>query len=172
MRIPLVALVLLVVAVGCSKNPPEDQSTESATTPTANDAAFVDAATAYETLRAALAQDDLEKSKLAASAAAKAARASLPKAGTQKANLEAMAQAADAIAAAPDLTAQRREFGELSRHLISLMVAVPSLQKSRFVFSCPMAKGYKKWVQVKKKMENPYMGQEMLECGSESEWKV
>jgi threonine/homoserine/homoserine lactone efflux protein len=35
------------------------------------------------------------------------------------------------------------------------------------VFECPMAKGYKRWVQPTDELENPYMGQEMLTCGSE-----
>jgi hypothetical protein len=33
-----------------------------------------------------------------------------------------------------------------------------------------MAKGYKKWVQVSEAVSNPYMGSEMLECGTEAEF--
>ena len=51
------------------------------------------------------------------------------------------------------------------------MLAEPSHKKGRYVFYCPMVKGYQKWVQVDKKISNPYMGTRMLECGAKSDWK-
>jgi hypothetical protein len=33
-----------------------------------------------------------------------------------------------------------------------------------------MAQGYQKWVQRTETIENPYMGQSMLACGSKATW--
>ena len=184
-RIHLVAaLALGVVLSGCSKESSSSTSSKpepatvakSASTqgddPAASASAYAATTTSYDSLRDALAKDDLEKSKSAATGLAKAARAAAASSGSNKAHLEGIAEAADKVAGGTDLAEQRQAFGDASKHLITLMVAVPALQKSRFVFMCPMAKGYKKWVQEKEKMENPYMGQKMLECGSKTEWKV
>ncbi len=72
-----------------------------------------------------------------------------------------------------DLVKARAAFGELSRAVVAVVAADPSLQPGRFLFQCPMAKGYQRWVQLEEKMANPYMGKRMLECGEVvSVWKV
>lgn len=76
--------------------------------------------------------------------------------------------AAEGLARAADAAQARPHFSELSRILVGLSVADPRLQEDLHVFSCPMADGFNKWVQPSKKLENPYMGQEMLTCGSSS----
>ena len=40
-----------------------------------------------------------------------------------------------------------------------------------FVFQCPMAAdfGFDLWVQTDRQLENPYMGQSMVECGMPAE---
>ena len=84
-----------------------------------------------------------------------------------------LASAADALAKLPaeDLAALREQFGEVSKELVTIIAQTPALQEGRHVFTCPMAKGYQKWVQREAKMANPYMGKKMLECGSASDWK-
>ena len=58
----------------------------------------------------------------------------------------------------------------MSRALIAVLSAEPSLQQGRHVYECPMAKGYKKWVQVSEGVSNPYMGTDMLQCGTEADF--
>ena len=128
----------------------------------------------YEDVRRALAADDV---------AAAHERAVALKRSTDALNAETAApppQAAALAAAAgglvlgeSDLVKARAAFGELSRAVVAVVAADPSLQPGRFLFQCPMAKGYQRWVQLEEKMANPYMGKRMLECGEVvSVWKV
>jgi hypothetical protein len=125
----------------------------------------------YETLRAALARDAVAEAPSGASAIAKASRAA---AGTgtpeQKPRWEALAAAADKLQALPasDADAVRKGFGEVSRALVALLAADPALAEGLHVFKCPMAQGYQKWVQSDPKLANPYMGSQMLTCGSKT----
>jgi len=68
-----------------------------------------------------------------------------------------------------DADAVRRAFGDVSRAVVALLAAEPSLQQGRHVFECPMAQDYKKWVQPTAELSNPYMGTRMPTCGSESD---
>jgi len=65
---------------------------------------------------------------------------------------------------ASDLAALRRSFGELSRPLVALLGELSELT-GYFVFECPMAAGYKRWIQPTDAIQNPYMGSRMLRCG-------
>mgnify|MGYP000176567725 CR=1 FL=1 len=56
--------------------------------------------------------------------------------------------------------------------LIDALAKDPELRKTLHVFECPMAQGYGKWVQRGEKLENPYMGKSMPNCGSASKWEV
>ncbi|HEY1097798.1 MAG TPA: hypothetical protein VGF99_02675 [Myxococcota bacterium] len=72
-----------------------------------------------------------------------------------------------------DLKVVRVAYGELQKALVGIIAADASLQAGRYLFECPMAKGYQRWVQVTPQMANPYMGKRMLECGMALEaWKV
>ncbi|MFQ5504766.1 MAG: hypothetical protein ACE5F1_08230 [Planctomycetota bacterium] len=64
----------------------------------------------------------------------------------------------------------RRVFGDTSRPVVALLSAETSLRTGRFVLECPMAQGYKKWIQNSSQISNAYMGKAMPECGSPSEW--
>jgi hypothetical protein len=125
--------------------------------------ALTQALDSYESIRAKLAADE-GALKDAATKLAGAAK---------EAKQDALAAAADALATMPadDLGALRKQFGEVSKELVTIVAADPALQKGHFVFKCPMAKGYQKWVQREDKLANPYMGTKMLGCGSKSEWK-
>ena len=72
----------------------------------------------------------------------------------------------------PALDAQRKAFADLSKVFIALLVADPALQQGRYIFECPMAPSYKKWVQTHAKLQNPWYGSKMLECGVKADWSV
>lgn len=69
-----------------------------------------------------------------------------------------------------DIEAVRLTYGELSKSLLGLVSAVAPLREGRFVFECPMAKGYQKWLQREPNLRNPYFGASMLTCGDEGRW--
>ncbi len=78
--------------------------------------------------------------------------------------------ASELVATATDLASARLAFGELNRYLIALAAADPRLQESWHVFRCPMADGFKEWIQRAPALENPYMGQSMPTCGGSTTW--
>jgi membrane fusion protein, copper/silver efflux system len=139
--------------------------------PSAADKDIVAVLNVYETLRSALATDELSAAQSAAKQLADAATTA-SKSGKNATAVKAIAEAALAEAALPttDPTAVRKQFGEVSRHLIALLISDAKLQQGRFIFECPMAPGYRKWVQTQPGVSNPYMGKKMLECGSSSSW--
>ena len=63
-------------------------------------------------------------------------------------------------------------FGDLSKHIIDYLKDYSdseSRDKELYIFSCPMAPGYRKWLQKDHEINNPYMGKAMLRCGSPAE---
>ena len=91
-----------------------------------------------------------------------------PQAAAIAAGVTALSAALPAAGAGvtADLKVVRVAFGQLSRGVVGAIAADPTLQVGRFLYQCPMAKGYQRWVELKPRMENPYMGSRMLECGS------
>ena len=81
-------------------------------------------------------------------------------------------RAARGLAEAEGLPAARAAFGEVSRFLIAVVGADPALASGLHVFSCPMEEGFNKWLQPTEEMANPFMGEEMLTCGSRDDWTV
>jgi Cu(I)/Ag(I) efflux system membrane fusion protein len=156
---------LLGPMAACDKKNPEapaganDGATAAApAAPTAaptGDAAIVQG---YDDVRAALADDDLARTKTLATALKSAVAAAGPEAAPMTAGL-------DAIVAAAEIEAARDAFGTFSEAYIKFLGARPALKEGLVAFRCPMARGYKKWVQRDQKMMNPYMGKAMLECG-------
>ena len=130
---------------------------------------------AYEQVRAQLAQDSTEgldaqaKQVAAALDAAATGAAGIPEPVTGA--LQRGSEAAGNLARAADADAARRPFGELSRELVALSGADPRLAEGLHIFKCPMAEGFQKWFQPSPKLENPYMGQKMLECGVRTKWE-
>jgi hypothetical protein len=122
----------------------------------------------YSSMQQTLAADKTEGLAAAAPAVAGAARLLQQSAAEpSKALYAAVATEADNVAAnAADITRARQSFGELSKAMISLLVANPELAKGRVVVECPMTKTYKKWLQTDDKVRNPYYGSTMLECGT------
>jgi Cu(I)/Ag(I) efflux system membrane fusion protein len=80
--------------------------------------------------------------------------------------------AAAKLAAAQDIQVARQAFGDTSNSLVRLTGADTALSEGRHLFRCPMAEGYQHWIQTSKERKNPYMGQNMLACGSNVEWQT
>jgi hypothetical protein len=164
-------------ASACKKDEPAKKAQSSETqepvaqpVPASGPEAIVNVMKPYEQCRSLLAADKAEgvaECASAIAAAAGAAEGSAPE--SAKAHLGAIKTAADALAKAPadDIEATRQAFGEVSKPVVALLTAVPEAAKDFHVFECPMAKGYKRWVQPEAKLANPYMGSKMLECGTE-----
>ncbi len=118
---------------------------------------------AYDAVRIAFAADSLSKAKQASKQVL--AQASKFSKGTLGKKIIA---AAKKIRKSKGIEAARLAFGQLSKAVIAHIKSHPKHAHGVQVFSCPMAKGYKKWLQVRGKMANPYMGKKMLMCGSRS----
>lgn len=127
-------------------------------------------ADAYESTRAALADDDLAKAQTAAAALAKAASAETADEHLRH-HQKPIAESAAAFGKSKDIGAARLVFGDISKAFIALVAADKSLGASLHAFACPMAKGYKKWVQPTTGVSNPYMGKAMGTCGAKTEMK-
>lgn len=124
----------------------------------------------YERCRALLAGDTAEGIDSCAQDIAKAAEAGAGDVSEgAKKPMADLATAAQELAGAPkdDLAAVRLAFGDVSKAAVALLSAAPSAAVDYHVFECPMAKGYKRWAQTSAEMANPYMGEKMLQCGSE-----
>lgn len=164
----LTALALAFAAPGCGgKDDPKPGTDPNAPmsaadpdpTPGSDETPRVDTiANGYEIVRDALAKDDLERARKASTQVAKVAGEAEP-----------IRVAAASLGGAQDIAAARLAFGELSKAYLAWLVANPDSAKGLHAFRCPMAKGYQKWVQRTETMENPYMGQKMLECGGPTE---
>jgi hypothetical protein len=154
----------------CSKEKDKDTDSSQSSLPAATRASIEQAVSAYEVIREALAEDrsDVGAEAEALAAAAREGAATAPKSFSGL--LEDLSSAAEQLARVKggDLAAARQAFGGLSRALIVLLSEDVTLQRGRYVYECPMAEGYKKWVQVSKGRSNPYMGSKMLQCGTEA----
>lgn len=189
MRTLLTVSVLLALAA-CPKDPPAESlpsgpastpapllsSGRTAPPPIAPRAPGLvgDVLDAYDGVHAALARDDAAGAAKSAGALATAAHGiAVAAAGPTKQPLTDLAAAAAKLAGAGDLVAARAAFGDVSKDVVALLVADPALQTGRFLFLCPMTKGYQKWVQTTVKVENPFFGKEMPDCGEQLKaWSV
>lgn len=84
---------------------------------------------------------------------------------------ENTAVTAQKIVDAKDIAAQRTAFTALSSDVIALFKHADLAEGTIFVQHCPMAnKGDGgDWLSSEKKIQNPYYGSEMMECGSVTE---
>ena len=86
--------------------------------------------------------------------------------------LSAGVEATKALGVAEELQTARLRFGDLSEALVAIASSDSRLQQGLHIFFCPMAEGYQKWFQGAKEIENPYMGQQMITCGTSVEWEA
>lgn len=72
------------------------------------------------------------------------------------------------IAEAKDLVRQRKEFTALSNDIIALLKHTELTTGTLYVQHCPMANSGDggDWIAAERKIQNPYYGAEMLECGA------
>lgn len=179
----VLAGIVAVATAACDKSSPETKTEQASKTeaksppaeaPAAKnkDAASDRAALAsYESVRASLAKDAVAATTAGAASLEKSARtAARAASGDASHNWKLVADAAKRLHDMPkdDADAVRKAFGDVSQHLVAVLAADRALAEGLHVFECPMAQGYKKWVQPAAKIENPYMGTRMPECGSES----
>jgi Cu(I)/Ag(I) efflux system membrane fusion protein len=170
-----------LVVAACTKEAPKADATTTDTAPAEPppvapriDGPVGTVLDAYDSLRLQLAHDDAAGASKSAQKIADAAKtASDAATGATKQPLSDVATAAATLAKASDITAARAAFSDVSKGVVSLLVADPSLQTGRFLFHCPMAKGYQNWVQTTTKLENPFFGKAMLDCGEQlKKWAV
>jgi membrane fusion protein, copper/silver efflux system len=164
------SITLLLAASACAKpTPPPASPPPPGVAPVVEAARpppdSLDLAGAYETIRAGLAAD---ASTGLAPYAQRVSALSKGQAAVEAASLALVVELQSA-----DIEKQRVAFGELSKAFVGWMMADVSRQTGKFLFECPMAKGYQKWVQSSEKLQNPYMGKKMLECGSRlDKWAI
>jgi predicted component of type VI protein secretion system len=75
---------------------------------------------------------------------------------------------ADKIASAKDIVVQRKEFTGLSSDVIALFKHADLTSGKIYVQHCPMANSGDggDWLSSENKIQNPYYGSEMMECGA------
>jgi hypothetical protein len=165
-----IPLLLAIGVAGCNRGKQSTPSAEPSVAPAATPALAT--LQEYEKIHDLLARDQTSGLADRASALEQQARTAAGGASVDsKQKLAAIAQAAGALRnKASEIEPARHAFGELSRAVISLLSADPKLREGRYVFECPMAEGYRKWVQTTAEIKNPYMGSKMPDCGVKSDW--
>lgn len=100
--------------------------------------------------------------------AAKKAAADLSKSLKAREGCETTAVTADKIAGAKDIAVQRKEFVGLSADVIALFKHADLKNGLVYVQHCPMANDGNgaDWLASESKIQNPYYGSEMMECGA------
>ena len=168
-------VVLIFVLAACSnaQNPKESSEPKEVQAATTNTAVELENPKLqsiynnYVLLKDALVASDYEPAKQAASALEKQL------AGYE--GCENTSLIAKKISASKDLAAQRKEFTYLSSDVIALFNHATIKKGTIYVEHCPMAnKGDGgSWLSSEKKIQNPYYGDEMMECGTVTdEFKV
>lgn len=81
---------------------------------------------------------------------------------------ESTAATAVKIENAKDIAAQRKDFTGLNSDLIALFKHADLKKGSIYIQHCPMANNGDggDWLSSEKKIQNPYYGSEMMECGA------
>lgn len=173
----LIVSTILLLAGACDrssdgKSPPSESDADGQT-PADTRSTLAPTLKHYETIREKLAADDMSGAVEAAKALHKAADKAEPESPQNlRKHISGSADAAEALSRAPvdDPDAVRKAFGEVSRSVVALLAAEPSLREGLNIFECSMAQGYQKWVQKTETIENPYMGSQMLACGTKATW--
>jgi len=160
-----VLFVLLAFGIsGCKKdNPPVDKRSAAIVTQKVDASALLKG---YEVVRVALAADDMKATQAGGAALAKMASTQTNAAkGEEQKTLQRLTQTAQKVATSKDFDAARLAFGEMSKQTLLLIATDTGRKQGVTAYQCPMAKGYKKWIQLDQEMANPYMGKSMLKCG-------
>lgn len=128
----------------------------------------------YHRLALALAHDDYKTTSQEAGGLVKETNTWLEKAGlthAQRPHFAKVLEACSLIAATEKEVDQRLHFSTLSEGVVGYLRTETEIQKNYQLFFCPMVKTFAFWVQPKgEKIQNPYMGTQMLACGSKRPW--
>ena len=119
----------------------------------------------YESVRAALATDDLPAAKKAAASITTGSKSGEQMQATpdQAAKQAAFAETMKKLTAADSLKTARDAFKQLSKRAVHFAEGKPGY----YVAHCPMVENNEgDWVQTTKKISNPYLGTEMPTCGT------
>jgi hypothetical protein len=165
-----IGIALLSVFVACS-NSEHQAANHSDSTADVKDSAQVTAVqlndpevaniyTAYIALKDNLVKSDYDGSKDAAKTLLTGLKA--------KEGCESTALLADKIVSAKDLATQRKEFTYLSSDVIAMFKHADLKSGKIYVQHCPMANNGDggDWLSSEEKIQNPYYGDEMMECGA------
>lgn len=128
----------------------------------------------YHRLAQALAYDKLNDARAAADTLADTAEgwlSTLSSGDFRRASLERVSRGARDLVDVVDADDARLHFGQASEGIVTYLRWQKSQQPSWQLYYCPMAAGYRYWVQPKSEaMANPYMGLRMLKCGMKRKW--
>ena len=149
---------------------PKAESVASSSPTQSADREKLAALDSYERIRASLAKDAISATTADAAALERSARAVAKADSARAEGWTSLADATKELHAMSknDADAVRMSFGEVSKYMVSVLSHDAETAKDLHVFECPMAQGYKKWVQPAETVSNPYMGTRMPECGSKS----
>lgn len=166
-QILCIAVLTGIALIGCKqKSKPAQKQVQTPSKTSSSSGAQKSEATwalhAYEVIRKALADDDLKTTQLGAKSLIQ--QAAKQSSSAHSKILNKMVSAAQKIVRSSHFPEARLAFGELSKHTI-VWLKTSGHSKGIQTYQCPMAKGYKKWLQYKSPMANPYMGKHMLRCG-------
>lgn len=162
--------IALLLALGACSNAPKEEAAATDTTVVKNaavgdsdlqltDPKLQDIYNGYIKLKNMLVGSE--------AAGAHQSAAELSKSLSAYSGCENTALIADKIAASEDLKVQRKEFTALSSDVIALFKHAELKKGTIYVQHCPMANNGDggDWLASEKKINNPYYGDEMLECG-------
>jgi len=117
----------------------------------------------YESVRAALAADDLAAAKKAAQTIVASASPEAPAKEGEAKHEGGYIAAAKSLSTADSLESARDAFKTVSKRAVHLA----GNQKGFYHAHCPMVPNEEgDWVQTTKKISNPYMGKKMATCGT------
>ena len=169
-RLPLMALSMLVLTASCSESQTSDQqSTTGENQETLSTSATPEQVQAtlrqYLSIKNALVQTDGRE----AGAAGKALATSL--ADTDDPLLNAIAANAKSIGGTIDVETQRKAFNDLSENMYQLVKTTGGNTQTVYKQYCPMAFNNTGafWLAAEEEVNNPYFGDMMLHCGSVQE---
>jgi len=165
----LIALGVILVALSCNTEKTKTGDTDSTAvavkesasgTIQLKDASVQQIYDGYISLKDALVATKFE--------AAKTAAATLQTRLAAYKGCENTALLAEKIAASADIAAQRATFTALSSDVIALFKHADLEKGEIYVQRCPMANNGDggEWLASEKKIQNPYYGDEMMECGA------
>ncbi len=167
----LLGLAFILGLMACQSNTTENVDTKDSLAVEQVDSTAVQEALKFEDEKIAQIYADyiLLKDALVKSNAAEAQKAAqtLVNSLQAKAGCENTAVFAQNIAKSADLVEQRKVFTNLSNDVIALFKNATILSGIVYVQHCPMANKDTggDWLSSEEKIQNPYFGDEMMECG-------